>query len=235
MNRAGWVYFRAFLVTSALYFISGWLNSTEFQQARIIDISTGFDRRFFVPEAVWAYSLYYVLLVYPILGRQTYEQSVRLSWHLIGFSILGFILFLTLPVKTLRPGPEHWGNGISSYLLNLIYSFDQPYNCFPSMHVLQSWLIAIFFQKVQGESLAVRGLLLVSAFAVTFSTVLIRQHYVLDVVVSLIMVAIWTLLQSDWRSRYSPALREYNLRFSFSTRVRGLLRGVWKLNRKLQN
>lgn len=212
MNRAGWIYFKAFVVISVLYFLSGWLNTTEFQQARLIDISTSFDRRFFVPEAVWAYSLYYVLLVYPILGRQSYEQSVRLSRHLIGFSILGFILFLTFPVKTLRPGPEHWGNGMSSYLLNLIYLFDQPYNCFPSMHVLQSWLIAIFFQKVQGERLAVRGLLLISAFAVTFSTVLIRQHYVLDVIVSLVLVAIWALMESVQHPRDRTAPRELGRR-----------------------
>lgn len=194
MNRAGRHYFWIFLVSSTLYFISGLINSLPFQQHRIVDISTALDGYYFNPHAVWVYSLYYLLMIYPILGRQSYEDSVRLGRAILSFSVFAFFVFLLMPVEIFRPDQALIGSSLSSEALRFIYSIDQPYNCFPSLHVLHSWIIAIHFARLKQEWPPIRIALLLAAAGVTFSTVIVRQHYVLDVVSSLVLTGIWFFL-----------------------------------------
>lgn len=201
MNRAGRHYLWIFLLASSLYFLSGLINSLPFQQSRIIDISTQLDGRFFNTHAVWVYALYYLLMVYPILGRQSYEDSVRLGRYILGFSIFAFFIFLAMPVEIYRPPEALIDPGMSGLLLKFIYSLDEPYNCFPSLHVLHSWIIAIHFYRQKQESPWIRNALVAAAAGVTFSTVIVRQHYVLDVIASLVLASFWLAWTNPLNSR----------------------------------
>lgn len=196
MNRAGRHYFWIFLISSTLYFVAGLINSLPFQQSRIVDISTQLDGYYFNANAVWIYSLYYLLMIYPILGRQSYEASVQLGRSILAFSVFAFFIFLLMPVQIFRPSDSILGSGLSSDALRFIYTIDEPYNCFPSLHVLHSWIIAIHFSRQKQEWAIIRFSLLLAAAGVTFSTVIVRQHYVLDVVSSLVLASVWFLLSN---------------------------------------
>src|SRR6185312_379886 len=70
------------------------------------------------------------------------------------------------------------GNGLCATLLRTLYAVDAGWNLFPSLHVGHSLLVALLYRKHAraGTWLVWTGALLISA-----STVLIKQHYVVDV------------------------------------------------------
>ena len=94
------------------------------------------------------------------------------------------ICFLAYPTEIVRP--EVPGKDIFSALTRLIYSLDEPNNLFPSIHCLESWLCFRGLNRMND----VPKWLKIGAFAFTvlvcLSTVLVRQHYLLDIPAGLI-------------------------------------------------
>jgi membrane-associated phospholipid phosphatase len=71
-------------------------------------------------------------------------------------------------------------------VLAIVYGADKPWNCFPSLHVAMSLLAALTILEVH----RVRGMLiLLLTLWISFSTVLIKQHYVLDVLAAMALTA----------------------------------------------
>ncbi|WFR64657.1 phosphatase PAP2 family protein [Paenibacillus amylolyticus] len=63
-------------------------------------------------------------------------------------------------------------------MVDYIYRNDQPYNCFPSIHVLTSYLI------LRGTRLFGRAIwAMTSTFSILIivSTVLVKQHVIVDI------------------------------------------------------
>jgi membrane-associated phospholipid phosphatase len=74
--------------------------------------------------------------------------------------------------------PSFVPQGFSDGLLQWIYEVDTGWNAFPSLHVGHSTLVALLCWKYRRSlfPVAAAGSLLISA-----STVLIKQHYVVDI------------------------------------------------------
>lgn len=90
---------------------------------------------------------------------------------------LGF--FLLLPTTMERP--DVVGNGLFDQLVKLVYHMDAPVNLFPSIHCLESWCCihaAFAMKKVPNWY---RGITVVMSLGVFASTLLVKQHVLLDV------------------------------------------------------
>jgi hypothetical protein len=75
-------------------------------------------------------------------------------------------------------------NSFSTWVLAIVYGADRPWNCFPSLHVAMSLLAALTVLEVH----RIRGMLiLLLTFLIALSTILIKQHYVLDVVAAMLL------------------------------------------------
>jgi membrane-associated phospholipid phosphatase len=202
MNRAGRKYLFALLVSTTLYWFSALVNSLPLQRGRLLDLSTELDTAItFSPHGIWLYILYYPLLLYPLLGRHPIEEAVRLGRAILLFSSFAFLLFLLFPVECPRPPDNLIGESLSSRLLRLVYFLDRPNNCFPSLHVLHSWIISVHFIRIQSERIEVRLGLLLAAIGVTVSTIIIRQHFFMDVAASIVLFAVATGLATSFRLR----------------------------------
>ena len=92
--------------------------------------------------------------------------------------IIGLSCFLIFPTVSSRP-PTPVGDGFNDWLLRAIYSSDVKYNCLPSLHVAQVYLAAFACNIVHR---GVGKVAFVWATLVALSTLLTKQHYVLDVV-----------------------------------------------------
>jgi len=99
--------------------------------------------------------------------------------HLIGY---GF--HLGIPATIQRP--ELQIDGLLNWVVNHIYSYDCPSNQTPSLHVACSVFLAYGYQFMT-ESFVKRTLAYFWAFMICISTLVIKQHYVIDLVTGLVL------------------------------------------------
>ena len=122
--------------------------------------------------------------------------------------LICLICFLALPVTIARPSISE--GGFFHQLTALIYSIDSPTNLFPSVHCLESWIAFRAAKRFKGAPRGYAIAHLILAILVFASTVLIRQHFLADVVSGILVVEIGWFLSSRfgiWRifHRLQPA------------------------------
>lgn len=129
-----------------------------------------------LPVAVWVYvSWYPAMLLLALAGRATVRRAyVSLLLAFLTCS-LGHLL---LPVAIARPAFDG-SSDISDRLLTWLYAVDPPRNLFPSFHAAGAGILV----AMRSRGTAGGWLVAMWALAVCGSCVLIRQHYVVDVVV----------------------------------------------------
>lgn len=135
----------------------------------------------FVPFFLLFYVLAYVQWVGSYIGhcRLGVEPCYRMVAADLIAKLICLLFFLFLPTQMTRPeitGDGFWEQGVA-----LIYAIDRPINLLPSVHCLESWMCfrtAMQLPKKNGWYITAQGVLTVLVLA---STVLIKQHLVLDI------------------------------------------------------
>jgi membrane-associated phospholipid phosphatase len=120
----------------------------------------------------------YATLILFLIFRTKYFQSACLAMLTIWFISYGFYYFLQSEVIR----PVFIGTDIFSKMVMKVYAVDNPFNDFPSLHTSLSSLMAIHWIKVHkplGTVLSIWTALIVA------STLLIKQHYVADLIFGL--------------------------------------------------
>jgi len=126
---------------------------------------------------------YLFLIVLPILvvRREAHIRRMYLAYLSVWVTAyVGFLLFPTVAPRSANVP----GEGFAVWGLRFLYSADPASNCFPSLHVAHSFVSALSCYRIH------RGLGFVAAFwalLVAVSTVLAKQHYVLDVVAGMLL------------------------------------------------
>ncbi len=171
-----------FLISSSIY-----VAINDFNAGKIGTIlSTKIDYRIpFNPRWVWPYYYYYLLLLFPIF---LIKDRQELRKGILCFAITGLItsvFFLLWPTQMLRP--VVYGDSLAIRLVRGIYHRDEPFNCFPSQHVAYSFTAAFIILR-NNRTLGVFGL--VAALTVAASTVLIKQHWLVDIPSGIAVAAI---------------------------------------------
>lgn len=150
----------------------------------------GEERLPFLPVFEYLYVLTYfigALLVATVRDYASCRQLARAT----GLSLLtAYTTYLLFPVYLERPHLEV--SSFHAWLLSLEY-LDKPYNHFPSLHVAFSWL-AVHASQVSGRF---RVGLYVLAAGISVSTLLVKQHYIVDVLYGFALAWIaWWLARS---------------------------------------
>lgn len=147
----------------------------------------------FVPVMVVPYVFWYILisasLIY--LGFTCKKDFYRLALFMFGGMTICFIIFIIFPNgQNLRPVITD--TNIFTKLISIIYEADNPTNSAPSMHVIDT--IAVFIALRKNDKLAKMKNLQIASSIVTvliiMSTVMIKQHSILDVVYGLLMSSV---------------------------------------------
>jgi membrane-associated phospholipid phosphatase len=130
----------------------------------------------FVPWFVLAYLLYYawVVLPLPILGRRAAFYHAWSAFALVQLSAC--LMFVTMPSQMIRTDPIP--GGVPGAILRWLYRYDQGFNVFPSLHVAHSVLVALIFWQYRRDWFPLVGF---GALLIAASTVLIKQHYLVDI------------------------------------------------------
>ena len=142
----------------------------------------------FVPEFIW---LYHTLI--PIIGMSLIIliKNRRLFFSaLSGYAIAAIILSI---FYILFPSfyPRHLitDSSFSSYMVELTRLVDGANNTFPSGHVTFSWLLAFFLMKSDcAKKWSWLGpTYIVWAVLISISTLVLKQHYIVDVVSGIVL------------------------------------------------
>lgn len=130
------------------------------------------------PIWVWPYTMVYLTALLPICVVRDHATFRQMGLSYLVVMICSFNFFWLFPVRmTLRPESIPVVD-LTTYTLMLIYHYDPPSNCFPSMHVSLAVLAALCCWRVDRVWGSLVGL---GALAIAASTMLVKQHYVLDV------------------------------------------------------
>ena len=148
----------------------------------VFDQSIPFTQYFVIPYIAW-YALIFVALTWFMY------RDLRLYILTIISIILGlFISFIFFSVfQTTVPRPEILGHDIFSRLTKFIYTIDKPFNAFPSIHVLTSYIVFLGCLETKGNSPKISLIIRGAVILVILSTLFLKQHTLLDVLGGLVL------------------------------------------------
>lgn len=154
-----------------------------------IDEYVPFCEIFIVPYLLW---FAYVALTVVFLCIKDKEESDRL----VAFLMAGMTIFIVVSAvfpngHNLRPKVFERDN-IFIDLIRHLYMADTPTNILPSIHVYNSVavMIAVWRSRCFAGHMVIKTLMLALGASIICSTVLIKQHSMLDVLLALLLSAV---------------------------------------------
>lgn len=142
----------------------------------------------FCPAFISVYLLAYAqwIIGYGLIAK---ENRYVFKWIVKGELIaksMAFLCFILIPTTISRP--EITGTDLWSGLTNYIYRTDAPDNLFPSVHCLESWVCFRGAMYLKKPGKYYKYFCLVFTLLVFASTVLVKQHVILDMIGAVIFV-----------------------------------------------
>jgi membrane-associated phospholipid phosphatase len=175
----------------AVYFVSSIYALLNHGPA-VLNLHTPIDSAIpVVPVFVIPYNslqpyIYATLLLF-LLFRTKYFQSACLAMITVWMISYGFYYFLQSEVVR----PVLTGTDVFSRMVMAVYSGDNAFNDFPSLHTSLSTILAIHWMKVNkplGIILSIWTALIVA------STLFIKQHYIADMIFGLALAFTFSYL-----------------------------------------
>ncbi len=172
----------AWFLAMIAYFVVGYLliNWLTLGGARFVDVSIAVDRAIpFAAPFILGYLLVYgsILIVFLAIDDASDWRRTVIGFFLA--TTVAYAFFLLLPVR-MKLRPELAGvPGWAAVLTRAYYAIDLPHNCFPSLHVTYPTLAALLVWRHHSR---LRWVLATMALVVAISVVLVKQHYIADVV-----------------------------------------------------
>ncbi|MCX7921211.1 MAG: phosphatase PAP2 family protein [Clostridia bacterium] len=173
-------------LVQSLYFVLSNITQNAHNVNTFIDELIPFNRFFVVPYVFWYFYTVCVLVFFAFANYKIYFQLLS---SIIAGMFVCFTIYYFFPTTVPRPGPEVLGNDVFSNLVRTIYASDKPYNCFPSIHMMDTALTTMFFFRYT-KNWVVRASTLVTAILIYLSTFFIKQHSVLDALSATILAVV---------------------------------------------
>lgn len=200
---------RALFLIVIGYFTAGYLliNWINLHRSHYFDVSLpGEENIPFIAFFIFGYILVYlsVFLLYFIIDD--IEDFRRTAMAYLAVTTIHYILFLIFPVRCdMRPDLSGL-EGISAGVTRFFYFIDKPQNCFPSLHMAYSVLAMLVSWR---KHYCMRVIFAVMAVLVGISVILVKQHYIMDVIAgaaaALIIYAIVTKTEPIWSKLFKKS------------------------------
>ncbi|WP_071459625.1 phosphatase PAP2 family protein [Bacillus massilinigeriensis] len=134
----------------------------------------------FIPAFILPYIFWYVFIVgylvyFCFKDTKVYIQTLTVIF--IGELVCFLIYFF---FQTTVPRPALHGDGLLIDLVGMIYQHDQPFNCFPSIHVLTTFAIMLGSIHIKNKSVFHSLFIPSTGSLIIISTLFVKQHYILD-------------------------------------------------------
>ena len=179
----GLIYIPWFFILESTY---DTLDSVKYIMYCPLDDCIPFCEVFIIPYILW---FLYMPLIFILLYLSSNKEFYRIcAYEFLGMTVALFICTLFPNGHSLRVElPE--SNNIFSALVNLIYTSDTCTNVFPSIHTFGT--IAAHICLIKSPQVKARPYIgpvsLVSATLICMSTVMLKQHSILDVIGGIVL------------------------------------------------
>ncbi len=188
------VYFRRVLLmllipmAQCVYFLLNVTTKGAHDVTTFLDSLIPFNEWFIIPYVFWYLYIFGILLVLAYCNEKIYYKL--LFSILIGMFVC-FAIYYIYPSTV--PRPEVAPDNLLKKAVLIIYSKDRPYNCFPSIHMLDTILLTMFTLKY-AKGLLIRFSSVAMCILIYMSTWFTKQHSVLDAVASTVLGTILFLI-----------------------------------------
>ena len=166
------------IINFALYFL---IQSVVTQHQ--FDLMTTLDEAIpFMPNHIWIYhSILPVIAMTMLLlvkSRKTFFMTFGTCIAAMAVLNLSYLLF-----PSFYPRPEFEINTLSELLVDMTRKIDGANNTFPSGHVTFAWIMfwGMCHTKIGIELKGVKSLYCLWAIGISMSTLVLKQHYIVDV------------------------------------------------------
>ncbi len=167
----------------------------------------------FVPIFIYPYMIWYPFEAYSLflLYKDNLQVYIR-SIVSIGLSFLtSTLIFALYPTILERPTVDPSG-GLTSLIVYLTFKYDNPpVNCLPSNHCILCFIIIFAAISAKGMSGVKRGLLISVNIIIVASTLLVKQHVIIDLIGSLLVAGFYYYLISGWLTKKLMAKYEHRI------------------------
>ncbi|MBU3190082.1 phosphatase PAP2 family protein [Clostridium bowmanii] len=146
-----------------------------------VDKAIPFLKIFILPYITW-YGYVAIGLIYLCMKnrRNYYTSLISLNLGILICYVI-YVIF-----QTTVPRPIVTGADMLSKLVNMIYKNDNPFNCFPSMHVTTTYIIIKGINHTENNT--VTGVVFnIIGVLIIISTQFVKQHVVLDLVFAVLL------------------------------------------------
>jgi membrane-associated phospholipid phosphatase len=140
----------------------------------------------FYPFSVLAFCLLYYK------DEKTYYKGVISC--IIG-CIICYVIILLMPTIMYRPVTPNY-DSFTNFVIKVTYFFDEPpLNCFPSLHCLFCFQVIISY-IISKCTIKRKTWVIIFSSLIVISTLLVKQHFIYDVVAALLVCLLANLLES---------------------------------------
>lgn len=184
-----------FLILVLIFQASVYCITKIFQRSPM-SLNNYFDNMIpFIPYFVIFYITWFPLLFLVPLLVLKYDKKVfdRYIVTIFIFAIFEGIMFILLPTTMEREVFDV--TNISTFIINFIYMMDKPVNLFPSAHCGFAILFIMSVFDVKEIKSKYKMLIIVISILIILSTLFIKQHVIVDVLGSLIIIPIYYILR----------------------------------------
>ncbi|WP_278427981.1 phosphatase PAP2 family protein, partial [Clostridium cochlearium] len=176
-------------------------NRGVFQLVTSIDNTIPFIKEFIIPYILWYPFIALSLLFICLKDLKVYYRTlITLNLCLLSCYLIYYFF------QTTVPRPAIYGNDIFSFLTLLVYKFDKPFNCFPSIHVVTSYLMIKGINSIDCSK-KIRHLVIFMSILIIVSTLFIKQHVILDVISAILLGDIIFDFISKLSVKISPSVK----------------------------
>jgi len=146
----------------------------------------------------------FLFVAFPIC-TSLYSEKYEFEAYIISFltaTIISYIIYLTLPTFVIRP--EVHSQDYFSKAIVLLYQNDYSHNAAPSGHTFYTLISFLYINRWMPR---LKIISLIIAILIIASTLLTKQHNVIDVIVGLLLglLAYWVgrNIQSKWNLMFA--------------------------------
>ncbi|NQX61447.1 phosphatase PAP2 family protein [Paenibacillus qinlingensis] len=152
-------------------------NGTAYSLMTDLDRQIPFIKGFVVPYLFWYVFLAVGFLYLAYRDRSNYFQT------LVEF-IIGLLLCYSVYAiyQTTVPRPDISGSDWLLQTVQWVYRSDQPFNCFPSTHVLTAYLMMRSYLRSVPIALRYKMIAAGMSILIIVSTLFVKQHVLMDIV-----------------------------------------------------
>lgn len=179
-----------FLIAYLILFriLENWTSPRILATDSFLDQYIPFNEYFVIPYLLWFAFIAIGFVYFAFVDQSGFQRT---CFYLFTGMIISLVCYIILPTSQgLRV--ELANENICQQLVSFIYSIDTPTNVCPSIHVYNSMMMSISLfksQMIRRKKLLCLGIGIFNIL-ICMSTVMIKQHAIVDVIVALLLVVI---------------------------------------------